>query len=102
MKKIMEELNVISIISWVITMMMIGAIWYLSANDISFKLMWNDVNRYCDSESIIALLYKLSNNTVILAGSTNVFSTIIRKLTEKSEEGDEIVEVIDSRKEESY
>lgn len=99
MKKIMNELNAISIISGILAMVIIGAIWYLSANDITFKVVWNDLNRCCTSESIIAMLYKLLVNAIVLAVSTNVFSTIIRKSIDKPEKGEEIVEVIE---EESY
>ena len=80
MKKIMNGLNVISIMSWIVTLIIMGVIWYLSLNEMSFRWVWNDVSRSCDSESIISMLHKLIIWVVVLAGSTNIFSSLIRKL----------------------
>lgn len=87
MKKIMNGLNVISIMSWIVTLIIMGVIWYLSLNEMSFRWVWNDVSRSCDSESIISMLHKLIIWVVVLAGSTNIFSSLIRKLTGKTNEG---------------
>ena len=86
MKKIENGLNTISIMSWVVTAIIMCVIWYLSLNDVSFRMAWNDVNRFCNSESIIALLHKFIVWSIMLAGSTNLIASLIRKLTDKSEE----------------
>ena len=86
MKKIMNGLNVISIMSWIVTLIIMGVIWYLSLNEMSFRWAWNDVSRSCDSESIISMLHKLIIWVVVLAGSTNIFSSLIRNLTCKTVE----------------
>lgn len=86
MKKIMNGLNVISTMSWIVTLIIMGVIWYLSLNEVSFRWVWNDVSRSCDSESIISMLHKLIIWVIVLAGSTNIFSSLIRNLTCKTVE----------------
>ena len=86
MKKIMNGLNTISIMSWVVTMIIMCAIWYLSLNDVSFRMAWNDVTRFWNSETAITLLHKVIVWTIVAAGSTNLLSSMIRKLTDKGEE----------------
>lgn len=93
MKKIMNGLNVISIMSWIVTLIIMGVIWYLSLNEMSFRWALNDVSRSFDSESIISMLHKLIIWVVVLAGSTNIFSSLIRKLTDKTNEGYEEDEI---------
>lgn len=92
MKKIMNGFNVVSTMSWIMTLIIIAVIWYLSLNEVSFRWAWNDVSRSCDSESIISMLHKLIIWMIILAGSTNIFSSLILNLTcktvEKYEEDD--------------
>ena len=83
MKKFEKELNAIGIISWGITLMMMAVIWYLSYNEMSFRWAWNDVSRGCDSESIISVLHKLVVWTIVVAGSSNAISTLIRKLSDR-------------------
>lgn len=52
MKKIMNGFNVVSIMSWIMTLIIMAVIWYLSLNEVSFRWAWNDVSRGCDSESM--------------------------------------------------
>lgn len=99
MKKIMNGLNMISITSWVVTLCIMGIIWYLSLNEVSFRWVWNDVSRCCDSDSIISMLHKFVLCTIILAGSTNIVSTLIMKLTDKTVEKEDEFETIELKEE---
>ena len=95
MRKIKETVNTIGIISWVMTLTLMGIVWYLSLNDVSFRWAWNDVSRCYDSTSIISELHSAIIRLVVIAGGSNLVSTLIdvfldRKIEEETE--DEIVE----------
>ena len=91
MRKIKETVNAISIVSWVLTLTLIGIVWYLTLNDVSFRWAWNDVSRCYDSASIIGGLHSMIVKLIVVAGSTNLISTVIdsfldRKVEEETEE----------------
>lgn len=83
MKNVENRSNTISIISWGITIVLMCTIWCLSLNDMSFRMAWNDTVRTVTSESVITMLHKAITCTIIVAGSTNLVSSIIRKLTDE-------------------
>lgn len=91
MRKIKETVNAISIVSWVLTLTLMGIVWYLTLNDVSFRWAWNDVSRCYDSASIIGALHSMIVKLIVVAGSTNLISTVIdsfldRKVEEETEE----------------
>lgn len=91
MRKIKETVNAISIVSWVLTLTLMGIVWYLSLNDVSFRWAWNDVSRCYDSTSIIGDLHSVIVKLIVVAGSTNLISTVVdlfldRKVEEETEE----------------
>lgn len=91
MRKIKETVNAISVVSWVLTLTLMGIVWYLSLNDVSFRWAWNDASRCYDSTSIIGDLHSVIVKLIVVAGSTNLFSTVIdlfldRKVEEETEE----------------
>lgn len=91
MRKIKETVNAISIVSWVLTLTLMGIIWYLTLNDVSFRWAWNDVSRCYDSVSIIGDLHSVIVKLIVVAGSTNLISTVIdsfldRKVEDETEE----------------
>lgn len=45
MKNVENRSNAISIISWGITIVLMCTIWFLSLNDMSFRMAWNDTVR---------------------------------------------------------
>lgn len=94
MRKIKETVNTISIISWVMTLTLMGIVWYLSLNDVSFRWAWNDVSRCYDSTSIISDLHSIIIRLVVIAGGSNLVSTLIDALLDRKVEDteDEIVE----------
>ena len=94
MRKIKETVNAISIVSWVLTLTLMGIVWYLTLNDVSFRLAWNDVSRCYDSASIIGDLHSVIVKLIVVAGSTNLISTVIDLFLDHKvkEETEEIVE----------
>lgn len=85
LKKVIDGLDVVSIISWIMTIIVLVCIWVLEMNDISIKLAWNDISRICDGVTMTIKLFQLMTGLVILAGTTTIFSTAIRKVGSRKE-----------------
>lgn len=85
LKKVIDGLDAVSIISWIMTIIVLVCIWVLEMNDISVKLAWNDISRICDGDTMTIKLFQLMTGLVILAGTTTIFSTSIRKVESKKE-----------------
>lgn len=81
-EKIINVCDMISIVSWTVTSMIMVVIQYLSMNWVYFSWTWNDLTRWCDSDTIIEMLYAIMVSVIILAGSSNLISVVIRKLSD--------------------
>lgn len=92
LKKIVNGLDAISIMSWVVTLIVALAIWYVTSNDVSFKWALNDLSRSYDSHGIISMLNKVIVCAIVSAGTTNLFSIMIRKLTDKTTVDHEMID----------
>lgn len=99
MRKIRETVNAISIVSWVLTLTLMGIVWYLTLNDVSFRWAWNDVSRCYDSASIISVTHSVIVKLIVIAGSSNLVSTLIETFLDRKvkEETEEFVEEEDTQ-----
>lgn len=94
MKKIKETVSVIGIVAWVITLVLMGIVWYLSLNDVAFRWAWNDVSREYTSISIIGDLHFVIVRLIVLAGGSNLIAHLMNFIPDREveDETDEFVE----------
>lgn len=93
MKNLYEGLNAISIVSWILAIIMMMGVMYLEMNDITFKWVWNDISRSYTSESMMMTMVKFATAVVITAGSTNLVSSLLRRICEPKETLETIEEI---------
>ena len=80
LKKIWNGLSIISVVSWMVTLLCLLAIWILGTNSMSIRFAWNDISRICDSESVALKLFHIVTYLILIAGTTNIGSALLRQL----------------------
>ena len=75
MKGLCDSFDITNTISFIIAIVIMICITVLGIHNLSIRLAWNDLSRFCDADSMIAKMTKLIDE-IVISIETNIFKRI--------------------------